>query len=102
MKTLKPKIAVLDTRRGGPMAVERIRGGRLRVIRERILLRDEYTCQICGRVTADLEVDHVIPLYTGGNNSDSNLQSLCKACHKTKSDEEEKGRGGSNVWRPTG
>lgn len=46
---LKPNIATIDTRRGAPVAVERIRGGRLRKIRERIMLRDGYVCQVCGR-----------------------------------------------------
>ena len=92
LTTLKPSIATIDTRRGAPVAVERIRGRARQRTRNRIMLRDGYTCQVCGRVTADLEVDHVIPLYAGGNNSDSNLQSLCKACHKLKSDQEEGGR----------
>lgn len=32
------------------------------------------------------EVDHIIPLAAGGTNDLSNLQLLCKACHKRKSD----------------
>jgi 5-methylcytosine-specific restriction protein A len=77
LTTLKPRLAVLDMRKGGPIAVERIRGGRLTKIRDRIALRDEYTCQICGRVTAQGEVDHKTPLHLGGvEGSDQNLQYL--------------------------
>lgn len=95
LSTLKPKISTIDTRRGAPVAVERIRGGRLKVIRERIGLRDEYTCRMCGRVTVDGEVDHIVPLALGGSNSDFNLQWLCKEpCHREKSDREERERGG--------
>jgi 5-methylcytosine-specific restriction endonuclease McrA len=98
--TLKPNIPTLDTRRGSSVAVERIRGGRLAKIRERIALRDECTCQICGRVTTHGEVDHIVPLYVGGQETDENRQWLCAAlpgekpqCHEKKSEEEEKGRG---------
>jgi 5-methylcytosine-specific restriction protein A len=87
--TLKRNITTLDTRVGSSVATERIRGWKLIKIRDRILLRDEYTCQVCGRVGRDLVVDHIVPLFSGGNNSDHNLQSLCKACHKIKSDKEE-------------
>ncbi|WBM34138.1 HNH endonuclease [Pseudomonas sp. NY11382] len=61
------------------------RGGRpWRRIRERILLRDQYTCCGCGVVTQDLEVDHIINVAEGGSDEDSNLQSLCVPCHQAK------------------
>jgi 5-methylcytosine-specific restriction protein A len=93
LNTLKPRISTLDTRQGVGVAVERIRGYELTKIRERILLRDGYTCRVCGRVTAQGEVDHVVPLAVGGGNNAENLQYLCKSCHKIKSDKEEKDRG---------
>lgn len=93
LSTLKPRISTIDTRRGAPVAVERIRGGRLKVIRERIGLRDEYTCRACGRVTVDGEVDHEIPLHLGGQESDENRQWICHDCHRRKSEQEEKERG---------
>lgn len=74
--TLKPRIATIDTRRGGPVAVERIRGYELTKIRKRIGLRDLYSCADCGRVTVDGEVDHVVPLHLGGAESDENRQWL--------------------------
>lgn len=61
------------------------RGGRpWRRIRERILLRDQYTCRGCGVVTHELEVDHIINVAEGGSDDDSNLQSLCIPCHQAK------------------
>jgi 5-methylcytosine-specific restriction protein A len=90
--TLKPRIETLDFKIGSPVATERIRGWKLQKIRERILLRDSYTCRVCGRVSVDLEVDHVVPLHLGGAESDENRQSLCHECHELKSAEEEKGR----------
>jgi 5-methylcytosine-specific restriction protein A len=93
LSSLKAKVATLDTRRGSGVAVERIRGSRLHKIRERIGLRDEYTCQICGRVTVQGEVDHRVPLAEGGGNNDQNLWWLCIPCHKKKSEQEGKRRG---------
>jgi len=92
LTTLKPKIATIDTRRGAPVAVERIRGYELTKIRERIGLRDEYTCADCGRVTVDGEVDHEMPLHLGGQESDANRKWRCKECHTKKSEREEKER----------
>ena len=40
------------------------------------------TCNYCGDVGN--EVDHVIELAAGGDNSIENLQVLCSPCHKAK------------------
>jgi len=91
--TLKPKIEAIKTNTCASFAVERIRGWKLQKIRQRILRRDNYTCQVCGRVSVDLEVDHITPLHLGGAESDENRQSICsEPCHKEKSEREEKER----------
>lgn len=93
INTLNPKIAKIDLRRGSQVATERIRGYELTKTRERIGLRDEYTCQICGRLTARGEVDHKTPLHLGGKESDENRQWVCaEPCHREKTEREEKGR----------
>ncbi|MCV4343247.1 HNH endonuclease [Pseudomonas capsici] len=71
------------------------RGGRpWRRIRDRVLLRDQYTCRGCGVVTNELEVDHIINVAEGGNDDDANLQSLCIPCHQAKTaTESSRGRG---------
>ena len=93
LTSIEHKVATLDLRRGAPAAVERIRGGRLDKIRQRIMLRDNYTCRMCGRVTAHGEVDHVTPLYAGGQESDENRQWLCaEPCHRQKTEREERER----------
>jgi 5-methylcytosine-specific restriction endonuclease McrA len=40
------------------------------------------TCNYCGE--PGNEVDHVIELDAGGDNSIENLQVLCRECHKVK------------------
>jgi len=92
LTSLQPRVQTVNVQRGAP-AAERIRGRKLQRIRDRILLRDEYTCRKCGHVSSRLEVDHIVPLHLGGVESDSNRQALCKRCHKIKSDREESGRG---------
>ncbi|WP_325984950.1 HNH endonuclease [Pseudomonas protegens] len=88
LNTLKRQVKILE-----PSPVQQIhqtqwgsgRGGRpWRRIRERILLRDQYTCRCCGVVTHELEVDHIINVAEGGSDDDSNLQSLCVPCHQAK------------------
>jgi 5-methylcytosine-specific restriction enzyme A len=92
LSTLKPKTSVIDLRVGSSAGVPRIRGWKLVQIRERILLRDGYSCQVCKRVSTRLEVDHIIPLYLGGAESDENRQSLCRECHEAKNDKEKNER----------
>ena len=92
LTTLKPRMKLAEGRQyAAPVALEAVggwgsgRGGRpWRRKRESILLRDKYTCQSCGLVTLDLEVDHVVNIAQGGTDDEANLQSLCVPCHKTK------------------
>lgn len=61
------------------------RGGRpWRRKREAILIRDHYTCRVCGLTTKDLEVDHVVNVAQGGTDDDGNLQAICIPCHRAK------------------
>lgn len=56
-------------------------------VRFRVLRRDGYRCQICGRSAADgvvLEVDHKIPRAHGGKNGEANLWTLCFDCNRGK------------------
>jgi len=49
---------------------------------------NKNTCANCGIVSSHTEIDHIIPLWEGGNEDISNLQVLCYECHKAKSAEE--------------
>lgn len=59
-------------------------------IRESILKRDGYVCQVCGmgddehidEFEQGLHVHHIVPLSEGGTNENENLISLCALCHR--------------------
>jgi 5-methylcytosine-specific restriction protein A len=53
-----------------------------RKIRQRVLLRDQHTCQRCGLEAT--HVDHVVPRRLGGDDSMDNLQALCRQCNLSK------------------
>lgn len=56
-------------------------------LRHKIMLRDDYTCQICGKRMPDevgLHVDHIVPIAKGGKTVESNLQVLCSKCNGRK------------------
>lgn len=60
-------------------------------LRQQIKERDNYTCQICGNSTMKepnllLEIDHKIPVAKGGLTEETNLQTLCWRCNRSKSD----------------
>lgn len=52
--------------------------------RFRLKTRDGFTCRRCHRVSTDLEIDHIIPLAIGGDDTDDNKQALCPPCHAAK------------------
>ena len=61
--------------------------------REYIKNRDNYTCRVCAVSLADeehllLEVDHIKPVSKGGLSVETNLQTLCWKCNRTKSNKE--------------
>lgn len=95
--TLGYRVAPMNTARiTSTVATERARGREAVESRRRILLRDQFVCQSCKRVTLPnrLQVDHIVPLHMGGHDTDENKQVLCVDCHLIKSEAEEKVRGG--------
>nr|WP_240754574.1 HNH endonuclease signature motif containing protein [Lampropedia aestuarii] len=80
-------------------STERGYGSAWRRLREQILRRDLYLCQVCkreGRLTEATEVDHITNKSEGGTDEPKNLQAICTCCHKSKTAmEAARGRHGS-------
>lgn len=55
-------------------------------LRYKILERDNYTCQLCGKAAPEvkLEIDHIVPVANGGTNDESNLRATCYSCNRGK------------------
>ncbi|NQT02591.1 MAG: HNH endonuclease [Planctomycetes bacterium] len=54
----------------------------------RVVRRDNYTCQHCGKHLKDNEVefDHAIPISKGGSSEEHNIRLSCFDCNRDKSD----------------
>jgi 5-methylcytosine-specific restriction endonuclease McrA len=55
-------------------------------LRDRIFARDGYRCVYCAGVfpPEHLSLDHVQPRMRGGDNSEGNLVTACRACNGRK------------------
>ena len=55
-------------------------------LRIKVLIRDGHRCVYCGATadTAELHLDHVIPICKGGTNDIGNLVTACKDCNVGK------------------
>ena len=58
--------------------------------RSYVMLRDRYTCRVCGvrHRARELDVDHIVEIARGGAALEySNLQTICRSCHSQKTRE---------------
>ena len=51
-----------------------------------VIRRDGSTCQYCGKHSANMTVDHVIPSSRGGKDEWSNMVCACSDCNAKKGD----------------
>jgi len=95
MITLKPRVQTLSTNTARSQTqTTRIRGNSLYAIRRKHFTANPL-CVVCdreGRTARATELDHIIPLWEGGHESEANIQGLCSECHKAKTAEEAKRR----------
>lgn len=56
-------------------------------IRHEVFKRDGYKCCECSKTKneSSLEIDHILPISRGGSDELDNLQTLCSACNRSKS-----------------
>ena len=98
LTTLNPRLKTIGVSRVQalqlvrPGIVERKRGSAGVKDRESIKRRDCGVCRSCGRL--GIVVDHIVPLWAGGSDDESNKQLLCDACHNSKTKREAAERAG--------
>jgi hypothetical protein len=51
-----------------------------------VIMGRDKKCQICGSVN-NLEIDHIIPVCQGGQNTEENLRVLCQTCNGKRNSE---------------
>lgn len=70
--------------------------------RENVFVRDEYTCQYCGKKfrASDLTLDHVYPKSRFGPDIWENIVACCKECNQFKADKTPKEAGMKLLRRP--
>lgn len=61
-----------------------------KTVRFEVFKRDSFTCQYCGVQAPDaiLEIDHIVPVSKGGDNSLLNLITSCRDCNRGKTNRE--------------
>jgi 5-methylcytosine-specific restriction endonuclease McrA len=52
--------------------------------RKNIYLRDNHTCQYCGKTGDNLTIDHVVPRSRGGKETWENMVVCCARCNNRK------------------
>ena len=101
MKTLKPSIRTIDTRIAKVgSGTKRLTGNSHYAAVKKFTRENARLCAVCtrlGLVGYGDELDHIVPLWMGGAESNSNRQWLCLAHHKAKTAEEYKLRSSGGV-----
>ena len=92
LKRIEPKVPQRLPLKTASGITGRVRGWKWEQIRNVVLRRDDFLCCVCGEALAE-EVDHIVPLHLGGRDNYENLQSICKACHVIKNEQEGVERG---------
>lgn len=54
--------------------------------RKNIYLRDNFSCQYCGKSGGSLTIDHVVPRSRGGRETWENMVVCCARCNNRKGD----------------
>jgi hypothetical protein len=60
-------------------------------VKIRVIRRDNYTCQVCGKhlLENEVEFDHAIPISKGGSSEEYNIRLTCFGCNRDKNDRTE-------------
>ena len=85
---LKVEVKLLRKRKQGPVRVHRTEFQRRQIAKRQNWICADKECTLEGQELREYDIDHIIPLSLGGSEEDDNLQALCPACHRKKTDKE--------------
>ena len=90
-ETIAELVSMLESKLTASAFAKEQRALMTKKLREAIKTRDHYTCCECGNsISVEpnllLEIDHIIPISKGGITEESNLQTLCWRCNRSKGD----------------
>jgi len=71
----------------GARGQQKVRRGYISPYTKKLIgARQRWRCAVCKRTLGpDFHIDHILPLFKGGDNSMENLQALCPTDHTMKS-----------------
>jgi 5-methylcytosine-specific restriction protein A len=104
LQTLRPRLAAQPVERTArvlqPPGTARMTSRPWARLRAKVLMSNPLCvkCAATGRVQAAQEVDHIVPLHSGGTHDRSNLQPLCRPCHAEKTAAEAGSRARGDAW----
>ena len=82
---LKEEVKQLRKRKAAPSRISRSEPQRRKIAQRQNWKCASTSCNLEGELEA-YDLDHIIPLWKGGEDTDDNLQALCPACHRRKTD----------------
>ena len=82
---LKEEVKQLRKRKAAPSRMSRSEPQRRKIAQRQNWNCASTSCDLVGELEA-YDLDHIIPLWKGGEDTDENLQALCPACHRRKTD----------------
>jgi 5-methylcytosine-specific restriction protein A len=104
LQTLRPRLSAQPVERAArvlqPPGTARMTSRPWARLRAKVLMSNPLCvkCAATGRVQAAHEVDHIVPLHSGGTHDRSNLQPLCRPCHADKTATEAGSRARGDAW----
>jgi 5-methylcytosine-specific restriction protein A len=104
LQTLRPRLSAQPVERTArvlqPPGTARMTSRPWARLRAKVLMSNPLCvkCAATGRVQAAHEVDHIVPLHSGGTHDRSNLQALCSPCHAEKTASEAGSRARGDAW----
>jgi 5-methylcytosine-specific restriction protein A len=104
LQTLRPRLSAQPVERTArvmqPPGTARMTSRPWARLRAKVLMSNPLCvkCAAAGRVQAAHEVDHIVPLHSGGTHDRSNLQPLCRPCHADKTATEAGSRARGEAW----